>query len=263
MPSLLGISAACATYIGGRFALHWQHKIHWLLGYGAGAVIGVAAFDLLPEARQLCNTHGGGTVFGIVLIGFLLGAVMFRFSPVHCHVEQGTLPADHVSGEAQDHVPAEAGQGSVGDKRHFARRNLVGAGGLALHSLLDGVGIGVALKVSVSVGVIVAIGVLVHDFSDGVNTVAIVLRNRGDDRSARKWLLIDSIAPLVGLLLTRFISLPATTLGCILALFCGLFLYIGGFDLLPEGYRRHTAMATTLLAALGAGTVLLAVTLAR
>jgi hypothetical protein len=36
----------------------------------------------------------------------------------------------------------------------------------------------------------VSAAVLAHDFSDGINTVGIILRNRGGNRSAFGWLLI-------------------------------------------------------------------------
>ena len=65
------------------------------------------------------------------------------------------------------------------------RQGSLGAASLSLHSFLDGVGIGLAFKVSTTVGAIVAAAVLAHDFSDGVNTVSVILKNRGQGHHAR------------------------------------------------------------------------------
>jgi ZIP family zinc transporter len=179
--------------------------------------------------------------------------VLYRLMPPHTHEDsagnEGISDSQYPIPNAQYPLPG--------------RRNLLAVGSLSIHSLMDGLGIGLALKVSMAVGIVAAIGVLVHDFSDGINTVAIVLRNGGTTPQARRWLMVDSCAPLLGVVCAYFITLSPRVLGLLLALFCGLFCYIGACDLLPEGYRRHTCVGTSLLALLGAGTVLLAVTLAR
>jgi zinc transporter ZupT len=81
-------------------------------------------------------------------------------------------------------------------------RGRLGAGSLAIHSVIDSMAIGLAFQVSTSVGVVVAIAVLVHDFSDGINTVNLVLKNSGTGREALRWLLVDAAAPLLGVLST-------------------------------------------------------------
>ena len=52
---LLFIAAAAflCTLLGGLLALRLRDKLHLILGFSAGAVIGVAFFDLLPEAIGL------------------------------------------------------------------------------------------------------------------------------------------------------------------------------------------------------------------
>jgi zinc transporter ZupT len=113
------------------------------------------------------------------------------------------------------------------------QRGALGAGSLSAHSFLDGFAIGLAFKVSAAVGAIVSAAVLAHDFSDGINTVSIILRNKGDNRSAFGWLLIDAAAPVAGAASTLMLPFPQTALGLCLALFAGVFLYIGASDLLP------------------------------
>ena len=143
----------------------------------------------------------------------------------------------------------------------LARGNL-GAGSLSLHSFLDGIGMGLAFKVSPSVGAIVAIAVLTHDFSDGVNTVNLVLKNRGERTRAFRWLTVDAVAPVAGVIATLFFAVPQRQLGLLLALFAGFFLYIGASDLIPESHHAHPVRWTTIMTVLGAGLLYLTVKLA-
>ncbi len=50
---MLTVAIACAafatTFAGGLFALRLEDRLHLVLGFSAGAVVGVAFFDLLPE----------------------------------------------------------------------------------------------------------------------------------------------------------------------------------------------------------------------
>jgi predicted MFS family arabinose efflux permease len=42
---LIGIATGISTFIGGSLALRFKDHIHLILGFSAGAVIGVALFD--------------------------------------------------------------------------------------------------------------------------------------------------------------------------------------------------------------------------
>ncbi|MGZ4419077.1 MAG: ZIP family metal transporter, partial [Gaiellaceae bacterium] len=139
------------------------------------------------------------------------------------------------------------------------RRGAVGAASLSLHSFLDGVGIGLAFHVSVAVGLVVAAAVLAHDFSDGINTVTVVLRNRGQGPRAFRWLAVDALAPLLGVSSTYLYTLSETHLGLVLAVFCGFFLYIGASDLLPESHHRHPKALTGAANILGASLIWLTI----
>ncbi len=234
---ILSIVAFLATFLGGLFALKFKDKLHLILGFSAGAVIGVAFFDLIPEAIEL-----GGSVYDISFItsitalGFIIYMILDRFFMHHSH-------DDH------EHEVASS-------------RGKLGAGSLSIHSFLDGVAIGLAFQVSAAVGAIVAIAVLVHDFSDGINTVNLILKNNGSKKQAFKWLLVDAIAPVLGIVSTLFFSLSESGLGIILALFAGFFLYIGASDLLPESHHNHPTVWTTVATIVGVAILYGAINLA-
>jgi ZIP family zinc transporter len=228
MALALGFAALAATLLGGSFALVRRDRLHLILGFSAGAVIGVAFFDLLPESFDLATTrYASTTVTLFVAVGFLTYMFLNRVLLLH---------PEH-----------EGEEGTTG-----RRRGALGAASLSLHSFLDGVGIGLAFKVSVAVGAVVAAAVLAHDFSDGINTVTIVLKNRGRSVHALRWLLVDAIAPVAGVASTYLFVLSQAHLGLVLAVFCGFFIYIGASDLLPESHHRHPKALTGLMNIAGA-----------
>lgn len=218
-----------STAIGGLLALRFKDKLHLILGFSAGAVIGVAFFDLIPEALDLGSQFfDAGTITSISAAGFLFYLVLDRAVFLHGQTAE--------AGEEGGHV----------------RRGILGAGSLAIHSFLDGVAIGLAFQVSAAIGAVVAIAVLAHDFSDGINTVNLILKNKGQSRSALIWLGVDAIAPVLGAVSTMFFTLPEKVLSIVLALFAGFFLYIGASDLVPESHHAHPKMLTTVMTILGA-----------
>jgi zinc transporter ZupT len=236
---LISVAAFCATMLGGVVALRLRDRLHLILGFSAGAVIAVALFDLLPEAFELGGqTHDLKIIASFVGLGFLVYLLLDRLLMLHGH------------GHAED---AEHGE---------EHRGHVRAGSLSLHSVLDGVGIGFAFQVSPAVGVLVAAAVLAHDFSDGINTVNVVVRHGGTKARALRWLLIDAVAPVVGIALTFLFTIPQSMLGLLLALFAGFFLYIGASDLIPESHHVHPTFWTTFMTLVGAAVLFVAISIA-
>ncbi|HSX46963.1 MAG TPA: divalent heavy-metal cations transporter, partial [Patescibacteria group bacterium] len=58
LPILLSLSTFGSTLCGGIFALRHKDRLHRILGYTAGVILGVIAFDILPEIfRALQEQH--------------------------------------------------------------------------------------------------------------------------------------------------------------------------------------------------------------
>src|SRR3954469_19652516 len=84
MALLLGLAALVATLLGGGFALRYQDRLHLILGFSAGAVLGVALFDLLPESFDLARpAHGAETVTALIAGGFFLYMLVNRTVALH------------------------------------------------------------------------------------------------------------------------------------------------------------------------------------
>ncbi len=227
LPALLaiGLGTGAATLFGGALAFRLQAFVGLIQGFGAGVALGVALFDLLPEALNLAGgAHRPLAVATALACGFA-----------------GYLAMDRVNLALNREGPARA---------HF------GPAALAGHSLMDGLGVGLAFQVSTSAGLILAFAVLAHDFLDGANTVTLSLAGGGGRRTARVWLAVDAAAPLVGIGLSRLLVVPGPTLALLLAVFCGFFLYIGASELLPKALARRPQASTAVATLLGLALVL-------
>ena len=76
---LIPLAIFGATLAGGLFAIVLSSRLHLFLGFSAGAVIGVALFDLLPEAVEIDRrTNQAMELFPWIAAGFLFYLVLGR-----------------------------------------------------------------------------------------------------------------------------------------------------------------------------------------
>lgn len=210
-----------ATLIGGQIALRLAHTLPTVIALTGGVVVAVALFDVLPEGIE--NVGDPRVSTALVAVGFLGFFFAERALVLHHRDE-----------------PSEA--------RAHQRVGILGALGLSIHSFIDGLGIGLAFGLDSTTGFLVFIAVISHDFADGLNTVSFVLSQSGDRRQARKWLQIDAIAPLLGAIVGSLASVSDQTLGHLLCLYAGFFLYMGATDLLPEAHAHASWWRVALTA---------------
>ena len=232
---LIALCAMAATMTGGLLALKLKGKLPLVMGFSAGAVIGVAFFDLGPEALDAgIGFYTSRTLLAVVALGFFLYTALDR------------LVAHHdCEGQANP------------------TRGLIGAASFSAHSLLDGFAMGVAFQASAEIGLIVAAAVLAHDFADGLNTVNVVMKNGGTRGFALRWLAVDALAPVAGAALSLMLAPSRNLLAVLLALFCGFFLHIGANGLMPESHRANPRPSTTVATLLGAAVLYAVTALAR
>lgn len=217
---LFGIGTFISTLAGGYFGIRNRERLHLIISFTAGVLIAVVFFDIIPEifaSLQQNNLDITGAMVAIV-VGFLAIHALEKIAVVHTSHE----------GEYSDHKHPLVGK--------------IGAAGLAFHSFLDGVGIGLGFHVSPHVGLLVAIAVIAHDFSDGLNTVSVMLLNRNTLKKSIIYLVLDAVAPLVGLALTYLFVIPERWLVIYLGFFAGFLLYIGASDLLPEAHSKQSSL---------------------
>ena len=189
----------------------------------------------MPEVIDIMTTTSVPTVYvmGSIVLAFLSFHVLDRIIVIHS-MSHGHPPTKDAT---NDPLVALGG--------------MIRAGGLSLHSLLDGVAIGSAFQIGAQFGLVVGLAVIFHDFSDGLNTVTVMLRAGSTKRTAYSWLFLNALTPSVGVLATFFVSLSTGVLAIVLAFFVGEFLYIGAADLLPEAHQRGTSLRLVMATILG------------
>lgn len=212
-----------ATLLGGQIGLRFSDRLQTLLALTGGVVVAIALFDILPEGVEGVGDVDQATA--LVAAGFLAFFLAERLLVLHDREEAvETLSSERVG--------------------------VLGAAGLSAHSFLDGLAIGFAFGVDSATGFLVFTAVIAHDFADGLNTVSYVLRRSGNRRTAVKWLTIDALAPLLGAIVGSQVAISDQALGYVLCVYCGIFLYIGATDLLPEAHAQGS-WARVALTALG------------
>lgn len=226
---LFAFASFVSTFLGGLFGIRYREKLHLIISFTAGVLIGVTFFDIVPEIFAEVSRSGLDPTPALtaLVLGFLVIHILEKVAVIHTPHEE----------EYAEHRHPLVGY--------------IGAGGLTLHSFLDGVGIGLGFHVSYHVGIIVAIAVIAHDFSDGLNTVSLMLLNRNTIGKAVWLLLADATAPLLGVLATYLFQIPRSFLVLYLGFFAGFLLYIGASDLLPEAHSKHSSFRLIFLTIFG------------
>jgi ZIP family zinc transporter len=224
-----------STLAGGFVALRLARDLATAIALTGGVVVAVALFHVLPEAMEHIDDPAR--------VGLLVGGGFIAF-----FLAERGLVLHHRDDPEQ--------------ARAHARVGALGAGGLAVHSFIDGLGIGLAFGLGTATGVLVFIAVVSHDFADGLNTVSFVLRQSNDRRQAVRWLIADALAPLAGALVGISLDVTEEGLGELLAVYAGFFLYMGATDLLPHAHE-HPSWRRVLLTLIGFAAVLAASRLAQ
>ncbi|MGH8745884.1 MAG: ZIP family metal transporter [Burkholderiales bacterium] len=223
---LLALATFVSTLGGGLFALKFRDRLHYILSFTAGVLLGVVAFDILPEIFEQARDSGADAAGAMVALvaGYLFFHGLEKFVLLHRVHED----------DYAEHRHPEVGV--------YSALALVG------HSFMDGVGIGLAFQAGPAVGVAVALAVIAHDFCDGMNTVSLMLVHRNPTARALVMLALDALAPVLGAASTLLFRAPPGLLVLFLGFFAGFLLYIGTADILPEAHsRKHSSAALALM----------------
>ncbi len=213
----LALVTFTSTLIGGILAIKFKKALPYFFAFAAGTLIAVTFFDILPESLAISESVNLPReimmryIMITIVASFLFYSLLEKYFLIHHHDE---------------------------DEGHGHIMGPIGAGSLVIHSFLDGAAIGAAYQVNPAVGLVVALAVIFHDFTDGINTVTLMLKNKQLVKNAKIFLLMDAIAPVLGIAAASLIGISDFVLSLILAAFAGEFIYIGAVNLLPETYKH-------------------------
>ncbi|MEY4959301.1 MAG: hypothetical protein RL271_675 [Actinomycetota bacterium] len=232
----IGLAAitVLATTAGGALAIRSRDRLHLVLGLSAGLLLGLVAFDLLPEVFEMNSVTFGNVP--VVALALVAGFLLLHF-------------AEQLLGS---HEPAESDYGH--DHSHSSNiAGTLGAVAMGGHVFLDGVAIGLAFKVSNALGIAVFIAILSHAFSDGLNTVSLLIKSGNWTKRATALLGLDAVMRISGAAIASYLTISDYALSIYLAMFSGFIIYLATSHILPEAHARHASkltMASTIVGVL-------------
>jgi zinc and cadmium transporter len=176
-----------------------------LIGLSAGALMGAAFLDLLPEAVK---NSKGSDVFIIVLVGFIL---FFLIEKVlhwrHCH-----------KGECDVHT--------------FRYMNLVGD---SIHNFIDGLTMAASFVISVPLGISTTIAISAHEIPQEIGDFGVLIYGGFSKKKALMLNFFVALTAVLGGVIGYFISMYIEDIVLYIIPFAaGGFIYIAATDLVPE-----------------------------
>ncbi len=192
-----------------------------LISFAAGALLGTAFLDLLPESVE--SGIEAERVFLWALMGFvvlfLVEGVLLRF---HRHDEH------HFEGPPENEKP----------KAHPHSTPWMLVIGDSMHNLLDGIAITAAFLVDVPLGIVTSFAVAAHEIPQEIGDFSVMLHSGWKRRKVLYLNICAALMTTVGAVLAfAFRGAIEPMVGYLLALTSGFFIYIAASDLIPDLYR--------------------------
>src|SRR5574341_299020 len=186
-----------------------------LVSFAAGALLGAAFLDLLPEALE----QTGGLIFVYALIGVLIFYIIETFLYwYHCHYGHHHHHATH-------------------HKVHpFAWLNLFGD---AVHNFVDGMIIAAAYLASIPVGIATTVAVILHEIPQELGDFGILIFGGISRAKALFFNFLSALTAVLGAVLVYNFSATLNLSAFLVPFAAGGFIYIASADLLPELHKER------------------------
>lgn len=249
-----GLIAGVANLLGGLVlfpsGLHGSYRkiLRYLLALGAGFMLAVTLFEILPKSITLWqkiapDTEGNGENLALPMALLLGGYLLTQF------VEHTIAPHFHLGEEM--HCDDDHSHELISPTSAYTA-----VGGLLVHTFFDGVSIAAAATIDAKVGLLVFIAVLLHKFPEGFTIGSMVLA-AGKGRSQVMFATtMMGVTTFLGVLVfyvigTNFSSVTAYAL----PVAGGVTLYVAASDLIPE-VNHHGGPSLRVSLAVFAGVAL-------
>lgn len=214
---IAGLSTIAGVYLVRRFGEWTRKNSRYLISLAVGVLLGNAFFHLLPEAQELTANWSY----------YAVGGMFFLFLVEHFMIFHACQEEDC--------------------DRHTL--GTVGAVGVGLHSLVDGIVIGVGFSTSFTLGILASLAVIFHEVPEGIFTYTLLTYDELPEKKTLFYSWLVALATPVGAL-AAFAFINASTqalLGALLAIAAGTFIYIGASDLIPQAHRRPNPIHALLI----------------
>lgn len=141
--------------------------------------------------------------------------------------------------------------------RHRTREDPLAFGittveGIGIHSVVDGIIYVVTFKTSILLGLVAGLGLVIHEFAEGIITYTALLKGGVEEKIAilYAFLIAGLTTPLGAFVVFPFIEkVGSSTLGLLLGFTSGVLIYVSASHLLPEAReveKEHSLVAFLL-----------------
>jgi ZIP family zinc transporter/zinc and cadmium transporter len=216
--TLAGLATLFGIYVIRRNQEWALNNSHYVNSFAAGLILALVFFHLMPEAIELSEL----AFYPALFIGFFAFYLLENFIVIHSGSEiHYCLDEDEVG------------------VHHKSRIGVMAFSGLAFHSLIDGLIIGVGFELSMEIGFLAAMAVILHEMPEGVTSFAII-NEVMPDKSRILSVIVAIATPLGALFSLLFVSaLSESMIGILLALAAGTFIYVAASDLIPQTHEKN------------------------
>lgn len=208
---VLVLITSAANILGGvliTLKKNWtRNALNAFMALGSGFLLAIAIIELLPESLSVSASNAY-----YILAGFITVYLFQHVLSKHFH---------------------------FGEETHHGHEHGSKFGvmlGMLTHTFFDGVAIASGFEVNVTVGALVFFAVLLHKIPDGVTIASITLAKNGSRKLALLSAIYLGLSTFAGALtvifLGEFVHMEGLT-AIALAFSAGVFIYVGGTDLLP------------------------------
>ena len=197
-------------YIISNFETWGNKNVVYFISFAAGVLISVSFIHIIPKSFDM---NDKSPIF--LLVGFMGLHFFNRFLNVFiCHER-------------------DCANLSIG---------IIPMVGIGLHSLIDGIIYSITFNVSIFTGALAAIGMVLHEFPEGIVTFLLLERAGFQRKKATLYaFLAAAISTPVGTLVSfPFISkVDRPSLGMLLSISAGALVYVGATHLLPAVEKEN------------------------
>ena len=209
---ILGGFAALADVFGGVVLVRSNMSksyLRYFVALGAGFMMAAAFLEMIPESFHLSAKWAPS----LVLAGYCIIHFLEHTITPHFHFGEETHPGEFLS----------------------VRTSYSVAGGLAIHSLFDGVAIGSGFALSSWLGWVLFFAVFLHKVPEGFTVASVMLASGRSRPTALYSAVLLAVTTILGVLL---ISLFPSWVEVGLPLSAGVAIYVAATDLVPEVNRE-------------------------
>lgn len=222
---VFGLFAAFANVFGGlmlfpsRTGKGYKRSLKYLLALGAGFMLAVTFFEIVPKTILLWQqTHGGvSDELYVPMVLLLAGYLLTQF------FEHTIAPHFHLGEEIDSHevIP----KASV----------YSGLAGFLVHTFFDGVSIAAATQIDKQIGFLVFLAVLLHKFPEGFTIGSMVLAGGKGFREVMIATSLLGATTILGVAVFALVGMSfSPSVAYALPLASGVTLYVAASDLIPE-----------------------------